>query len=63
MKKKMTMEEFKEKYKKAVEEVLQNPVEDLDGKEELSAQSQITMLLTGLLLFHQLEKKLFGEEE
>lgn len=62
MKKKMTMEEFKEKYKKAVEEVLQNPVEDLDGKEELSAQSQITMMLTGMLLFHQLEKKLFGEE-
>lgn len=60
---KMTMEAFKEKYDKAVQKVLDNPVKGLKGEEKVNAKTQITMMLTGMLLFHQLKKELFGEEE
>lgn len=63
MKNKMTMKEFKEKYDEAVTKVLNNPVEGLKGGEKASAKTQITIILTGMLLFHQLEKELFGEEK
>lgn len=63
MKNKMTMKEFKEKYDEAVMKVLENPVEGLKGEEKASAKTQITITLTGMLLFHQLEKELFGEEK
>lgn len=62
MKNKMTMKEFKEKYEEAAMKVLENPVEGLKGKEKASAKIQITITLAGMLLFHQLEKELFGEE-
>lgn len=60
---KMTMKEFKEKYDEAVQKVLSNPVKGLKGEKEASAKIQVQMMLTGVLLFHQLEKELFGEEE
>lgn len=62
MKNKMTMKEFKEKYDEAVMKVLENPIEGLKGEEKASAKTQITITLAGMLLFHQLEKELFGEE-
>lgn len=63
MKNKMTMEEFKEKYDEAVKKVLKNPVKGLEGKKEADANTQVVMMMTGILLFHQLKKELFGEEQ
>ena len=63
MENKITMKEFKEKYDEAVQKVLANPVKGLKGEEEASSQTQFTMMLTGVLLFHQLKKELFGEEK
>lgn len=63
MKNKMTMKEFKEKYDEAVVNVLENPVKGLKGEEKASVKTQFTMMLTGVLLFKQLEKELFGEEK
>lgn len=62
MKNKMTMKEFKEKYDEAVIKVLDNPIKGLKWEEKASAKTQITITLTGMLLFQQLEKELFGEE-
>ncbi len=63
MKNKMTMKEFKEKYDEAVVNVLENPVKGLKGEEEASIKTQLVITMTGVLLFQQLEKELFGEEE
>ncbi len=49
MKNKMTMKEFKEKYEEAAMKVLENPVEGLKGEEKVSAKTQITIILTGML--------------
>lgn len=62
MKNKMTMEEFKEKYDEAVKEVLKNPVKGLEGEKEVDVNTEV-MMMTGVLLFHQLKKELFGEEQ
>lgn len=63
MKNKMTMKEFKEKYDEAVEKVLENPVKGLKGEKETGVNTQVVMMMTGILLFHQLKKELFGEEQ
>ena len=63
MKNKMTMKEFKEKYDEVVERVLDNPVKGLKGEEETDTHTQVMMMMTGVLLFHQLKKELFGEEQ
>lgn len=63
MKNKMTMKEFKEKYDEAVMKVLENPVKGLKGEEKAGVKTQMMMTMTGVLLFHQLEKELFGEEK
>lgn len=62
MKTKITMKEFKEKYDEAVNKVLENPVKGLKGEKETNVNTQVMMMMTGVLLFHQLEKELFGEE-
>lgn len=63
MKNKMTMKEFKEKYDEAVEKVLENPAKGLKGEKETGVNTQAVMMMTGILLFHQLKKELFGEEQ
>lgn len=63
MKNKMTMKEFKEKYDEAVKKVLGNPVKGLEGEKETDVNTQVMMMMTGILLFHQLKKELFGEEQ
>lgn len=63
MKNKMTMKEFKEKYDEAVEKVLENPVKGLKGEKETGVNTQVVMMMTEILLFHQLKKELFGEEQ
>ena len=63
MENKMTMEKFKEKYDEAVKKVLKNPVNRLKGEEEIDANTQVMMMLTGVLLFSQLRKELFREEQ
>lgn len=63
MKNKMTMKEFKEKYDEAVEKVLENPVKGLKREKETGVNTQVVMMMTGILLFHQLKKELFGEEQ
>lgn len=63
MKNKMTMKEFKEKYDEAVEKVLENPVKGLKGEKETNVNTQVMIMMTGVLLFHQLEKELFEEEQ
>lgn len=62
MKTKITMKEFKEKYDEAVNKVLKNPVKGLKDEKETDVNTQVMMMMTGVLLFHQLEKELFGEE-
>ena len=63
MKNKMTMKEFKEKYDEAVKKVLSNPTKGLKCKEETDCSTQVMMMMTGVLLFHQLKKELFEEEQ
>ena len=63
MKNKMTMEKFKEKYDEAVEEVLKNPVKGLKNEKEIDISTQVMMMMTGVLLFRQLKKELFKEEQ
>lgn len=63
MKNKMAMKEFKEKYDEAVEKVLENPVKGLKGEKETNVNTQVVMMMTGILLFRQLKKELFGEEQ
>ena len=63
MKNKMTMKEFKEKYDEAVKKVLNNPTKGLKGEEKIDVGTQAMIMMTGVLLFHQLKKELFGEEQ
>lgn len=59
--KKYTIEDFKEKYDKAVVEVLQNPAGD-QNKKKIDIQVEMSLMLSGILLFGMLKKKLFEEE-
>lgn len=63
MENEMTMKEFKEKYDEAVKKVLSNPTKGLKGEEETDVSTQVMIMMTGVLLFHQLKKELFGEEQ
>ena len=65
MQKKYTMKEFKEMFDKAKMEVLNNPTEGGDhgnkNPEEI-AQMNFSLMLSGMIIFSALEKKLFKEE-
>lgn len=63
MESKMTIEKFKKKYDEAVKKVLKNPVSGLKGEEEIDTNTQLMMMLSGVLLFEQLKKELFREEQ
>lgn len=59
----MTIEKFKEKYDEAVKKVLKKPVNGLKGEEEIDTDTQVIMMLLGVILFSQLKKELFEEEQ
>lgn len=61
--KKYTMNDFKEMFDKAKMEVLTNPTKGLKGEESEKAEAKVSLMLSGMLLFQQLEKELFGDEE
>lgn len=54
----LTKEELRENFM----EVISNPFEDKDIPEENKVSMQIGIMLNGMLILQQLEKKLFGEE-
>lgn len=58
MKNKMTIEKFKEKYDEAVEEVLKDPVKGLKNEKEIDCSTQVMMMMTGVILFRQLKKRI-----
>ncbi len=62
MENKMTMKEFKEKYDKAVKKILSDPFKGLEEK-KTGANLQMAIMLSGIILFRQLEKELFKEEK
>lgn len=65
MEKKYTMKEFKEMFDKAKMKVLNNPTEGGnhgDKSPEEIAQMNFGLMLSGMIIFNALEKKLFKEE-
>lgn len=64
MEEKMTMKEFKKLFDDAKERILIEPTKGLKKvDEDKKAEIDFTLMLNGLLLFHQLEEELFGEEK
>lgn len=64
MEKKMTMKEFKKLFEDARNKVLVEPTKGFKKVDEnKKAEIDFTLMLNGLLLFHQLEEELFGEEK
>ena len=65
MEKKYTIKEFKKMFDKAKMEVLSNPTEGGnhgDRSPEEIAQMNFNLMLSGMIIFDALEKKLFKEE-
>ena len=65
MRKKYTMKEFKEMFDKAKMEVLSNPTEGGnhgDMSPDKIAKMNFSLMLSGMIIFDALEKKLFKEE-
>lgn len=60
--KKYTMNDFKEMFDKAKMEVLADPTKGLKGEDE-KGDARVSLMLSGMILFRQLEKELFGDEE
>ena len=54
----LTKKELRENFM----EVLNNPFGDKDIPEENKVSMQVGVMLNGILILQQLEKKLFGEE-
>ena len=63
MKKKMTMKEFKKLFDDAKNKVLLEPTKNLKIDENKKSKIDFTLMLNGIILFHQLEEELFGEEK
>ena len=63
MEKKMTMKEFKELFENARNRVLIEPTKKLKVNEDKRNKVDLSLTLNGLILFHQLEEELFGEEK
>ena len=63
MEKKMTMKEFKKLFEDAKYKVLAEPTKNLKVDEDKRAKIDFSLMLGGMLLFHQLEEELFGEEK
>lgn len=64
-----TYEEIKEIYRKATIATLADPMDEKNEKDEemkekmKESDAKITMLLSGMILFHTLENNLFDQEE
>lgn len=63
MEKKMTMKEFKKLFDNAKYKVLAEPTKNLKVDEDKRAKIDFSLMLHGLVLVHQLENELFGEEK
>ena len=63
MEKKMTMKEFKKLFDNAKYKVLAEPTKNLKVDEDKRAGIDFSLMLNGLVLVHQLENELFGEEK
>ena len=63
MEKKMTMKEFKKLFDNAKYKVLAEPTKNLKVDEDKRAEIDFSLMLNGLVLVHQLENELFGEEK
>ena len=63
MEKKMTMKEFKKLFDNAKYKVLAEPTKNLKVDEDKRAKIDFSLMLNGLVLVHQLENELFGEEK
>lgn len=63
MEKKITMKEFKKLFEDAKNKVLVEPTKNLKIDENEKAKIDFSLMLGGILLFHQLEEELFGEEK
>lgn len=63
MEKKMTMKEFKELFEDARNRVLIEPTKKLKVDKDKRDKVDFSLMINGLLLFHQLEEELFGEEK
>ena len=63
MEKKMTMKEFKKLFDNVKYKVLAEPTKNLKVDEDKRAKIDFSLMLNGLVLVHQLEEELFGEEK
>lgn len=52
----------KEEYREKVANVLAEPIPK-EAQEETDAHTNLALMMAGMLLFQQLEKKLFGDDE
>ena len=59
----MTMKEFKKLFDNAKYKVLAEPTKNLKVDEDKRASIDFSLMLNGLVLVHQLENELFGEEK
>ena len=63
MEKKMTMKEFKKLFEDARNRVLIEPTKGLKMEKDKEDKVNFALMINGLILFHQLENELFGEEK